>query len=84
MRLEPGHRDGHRVVHLTHTTLFAEALCGEAAIDCLGTPDLVVLCEECDRIGRDGGEERAQWAYVARSLTLVATMQRDADEAQAA
>lgn len=84
MRLEPGHRDGHPVVHLTHTTLFAEALCGEGAIDFLGTPDLAVLCEECDRIGREAGEDRVQWAYVARSLTLVETMQRDTDEAQAA
>jgi hypothetical protein len=46
MLLEPAHAEGTRVVHLTHTTLVVEALCGEVA-DLHGEPDLAVLCNEC-------------------------------------
>lgn len=44
--LEPAHVEGTRVVHLTHTTLVVEALCGELT-DLHGEPDLPVLCDEC-------------------------------------
>jgi hypothetical protein len=46
MLLEPGYAEGTRVVHLTHTTLVVEALCGEQA-EFHGEPDLGVLCDEC-------------------------------------
>ena len=46
MVLEPAHAEGTRVVHLTHTTLVVEALCGEQA-ELHGEPDLAVLCDEC-------------------------------------
>ena len=46
MLLEPGYAEGTRVVHLTHTTLIVEALCGEPA-GLHGEPDLAVLCDEC-------------------------------------
>ena len=38
MLLEPGYAEGTRVVHLTHTTLVVEALCGEQA-ELHGEPD---------------------------------------------
>jgi hypothetical protein len=46
MVLESAHAEGKHVVHLTHTTLVAEALCGEPT-GLHGEPDLGVLCEEC-------------------------------------
>ena len=46
MVLEPAHAEGTRVVHLTHTTLIVEALCGEP-VELHGEPDLAVLCDEC-------------------------------------
>ena len=46
MLLEPAHAGGTRVVHLTHTTLVVEALCGEP-VDLHGEPDLAVLCDDC-------------------------------------
>jgi hypothetical protein len=46
MLLEPAHAEGTRVVHLTHTTLVVEALCGEP-VALHGEPDLAVLCDEC-------------------------------------
>jgi hypothetical protein len=42
-----GHASGSRIVHLTHTSLVADALCGEIGIDRLGEPDLAIVCEEC-------------------------------------
>ena len=46
MRLCPGHVDGDRTVHLTHTTLVHEALCG-AVVDCDGEPAGGTLCLDC-------------------------------------
>ena len=46
MLLEPGHAEGTRVVHLTHTTLLSEGLCGEPA-GLHGEPDLPVMCDAC-------------------------------------
>jgi hypothetical protein len=46
MLLEPGYAEGTQTVHLTHTTLVVEALCGGLA-DLHGEPDLPVLCDEC-------------------------------------
>jgi hypothetical protein len=71
MRLEPGYVDGAPVVHLTHTTLLTEALCGGAVLDCAGEPDLAVMCDECDRIGRGAGADRSEWLHRSHILTLV-------------
>jgi hypothetical protein len=46
MLLEPGYAEGTRVVHLTHTTLVVEALCGASA-GLHGEPDQPVLCDDC-------------------------------------
>lgn len=46
MRLTPGYVDGAWTVHLTHTSLVHEALCG-AVVDCDGEPDGARICLEC-------------------------------------
>jgi hypothetical protein len=51
MVLEPAHAEGAHVVHLTHTTLVVEALCGEQA-DLHGEPDLPLICDECLELAR--------------------------------
>jgi hypothetical protein len=60
MLLEPGYAEGTRVVHLTHTTLIVEALCGEPA-GLHGEPDLAVLCDECLEHARALGIDIAVW-----------------------
>jgi hypothetical protein len=82
MRLVPGYVDGSAIVHLTHTTLSDEALCGEAVVDVDGEPDLAIVCEECDRIGREVGQR--EWARVSRTLTLVDIPVRVSVESRAA
>ena len=49
MRIETGFADGSAIVHLTHTALVADALCGEA-VAFSGLPDLAVICDECSRL----------------------------------
>ncbi len=46
MLLVPCHVEGTRVLHLSHTALVVEALCGIEA-DAHEAPDLAVICEEC-------------------------------------
>jgi hypothetical protein len=60
MNLQPAHADGTRVVHLTHTTLVVEALCGELT-DVHGEPDLAVLCDECLEHARLMGVDVEIW-----------------------
>ena len=84
MRLVPGYVDGSVIVHLTHTTLSDEALCGEAVVDVDGEPDLAIVCEECDRIGREAGRDQDEWARLSRTLTLVDIPARVAAESRAA
>ena len=60
MLLEPAHAEGTRVVHLTHTTLVVEALCGESA-DLHGEPDLAVLCDDCLEHARALGVDVEMW-----------------------
>ena len=84
MRLVPGYVDGFAIVHLTHTTLSDEALCGEAVVDVEGEPDLATVCEECDRIGRKVGQDQDEWARVSRTLTLVDIPVRVSVESRAA
>jgi hypothetical protein len=44
--LVTAHTDGLAVVHLTHTTLVHEGVCGEPVTH-HGEPDLAVICEDC-------------------------------------
>ena len=60
MLLEPAHAEGTRVVHLTHTTLVVEALCGEPA-DLHGEPDLAVFCNDCLEHARALGVDIQVW-----------------------
>ena len=59
MRIEAGFAVGS-VVHLTHTRLVGDALCG-AEVTHLGFPDLAVICEECDQLAVAAGGDRAEW-----------------------
>ncbi len=61
VRLEAGFENDSAVVHLTRTTLVADALCGHEPIGFHGEPDLAVICEDCDRIGRELGGDPAGW-----------------------
>lgn len=59
-----GHIEGSRIVHLTARSFLVEALCGEAA--CLdGEPDIAVICEECDKLGREAGGDPGTWVAEA-------------------
>jgi len=60
MLLEPAHAEGTRVVHLTHTTLVVEALCGDPT-GLHGEPDLAVLCDECLEHARALGVDVDVW-----------------------
>ncbi|HEX7069402.1 MAG TPA: hypothetical protein VF190_01295 [Rhodothermales bacterium] len=56
----PGHVEGSRTVHLTGCSFFVEALCGESVyLD--GEPDVAVICEGCDRLGREAGGDPGEW-----------------------
>lgn len=54
------HAEGSSVVHLTHTMLVVEALCGEA-VPLDGHPELAVLCDECDLLAREAGGDPQAW-----------------------
>jgi hypothetical protein len=57
---EPGYAEGTRVVHLTHTTLVVEALCG-TSVELHGEPDLGVICDECLELARAQGADPSGW-----------------------
>jgi hypothetical protein len=59
-----GHNEGSRIVHLTARSFFVEALCGEPVyLD--GEPDIAVICEHCDRLGREAGGDPGAWVTAA-------------------
>jgi hypothetical protein len=59
-----GHTEGSRIVHLTARSFFVEALCGEpVGLD--GEPDIAVICEDCDRLGREAGGDPDEWVTAA-------------------
>jgi hypothetical protein len=68
--LRPGHCEEGRIVHLTHTSLFDEGLCGEpVTLD--GEPDLAVVCPECLEIALAAGVDVSAWvADIELSVTL--------------
>ena len=41
-------------------SFLAEALCGEP-VQLDGEPDIAVICEDCDRLGREAGGDPAEW-----------------------
>lgn len=55
-----GHIEGSRVVHLTARSFLVEALCGEA-VQLDGEPDIAVICEDCDHLGREAGGDPGEW-----------------------
>jgi hypothetical protein len=55
-----GHTEGSRVVHLTEYSFLVEALCGEP-VHLDGEPDRAVICEECDRLGREADGDPGEW-----------------------
>jgi hypothetical protein len=65
MRFEVGFAQGSSLVHLTHTTLSLDALCGHGEpIEFHGEPDLAVICEDCDRIGRELAADPGGWMRI--------------------
>ena len=59
-----GHTEGSRIVHLTARSFLVEALCGEFAhLD--AEPDIAVICEDCDRLGREAGGDPGEWVTEA-------------------
>jgi hypothetical protein len=58
-------------VHLTHTTLVCEALCGEEEpVVWDGEPDAAVICSACDELARALGLDPAAWMRVEAELVL--------------
>jgi hypothetical protein len=68
--VEAGYTEGSAVVHLTHTSLVSHALCGEESIGFQGEPELAVICDDCDRIGRELGHDPEAWMQVAVAVTF--------------
>ncbi len=68
MQLQPGHSDGSRTVHLTHTTLVVEGLCGET-VGFHGEPDLAVVCVDCLEVAASFGIDVRAWSE--ESLVVV-------------
>ena len=60
MRFYAGHTEGSRVVHLTARSFLVEALCGEP-VHLDGEPDVAVICEDCDRLGREADGDPGEW-----------------------
>jgi len=61
MRLQPGHAEDSRTVHLTHTILVVEALCGEEIVF-QGEPDIAVICVECLEVAICHGIDVTTWS----------------------
>ena len=55
-----GHTEGSRIVHLTARSFLVEALCGEP-VHLDGEPDIAVICEDCDRLGREADGDPDEW-----------------------
>ena len=60
MEFYVGHTEGSRIVHLTARSFLVDALCGEP-IHLDGGPDIPVICEDCDRLGRESGGDPDEW-----------------------
>jgi hypothetical protein len=60
MQLAAAHDEGSSTLHLTHTTLFAEALCGER-VGLHGEPELALICEHCLAEADVAGADVSLW-----------------------
>lgn len=60
---QSGHVEDDHVVHLTHTTLMVEAICGEL-ITHHGAPHEPVACESCLEIVVELGLDVTEWYCV--------------------
>jgi hypothetical protein len=60
MLLQPAYAAGTRILHLTHTSLIVESLCGEE-VGFHGEPDLAVICDECIAIAVVAGADASSW-----------------------
>ncbi len=69
MLLQPAYVDGTRIVHLTHTSLVVESLCGEQA-ELHGEPDLAVICDECLAIALTSGADVSWLMDTGREAAL--------------
>ena len=73
MAFQPGYLGEERIVHLTISTLVAEALCG-TTVDADGEPDLALLCEECDRLATAAaGPATVTWRRLAEPVPALRT-----------
>jgi hypothetical protein len=62
--LVTAHTDGLTVVHLTHTALVHEGICGEPVTH-HGEPDLATICDDCLTFALALGEDVSVWYRVA-------------------
>ena len=70
MLLGACHIAGTRTLHLSHTTLVAEALCGIEA-DHHGEPDLATICQECLEHAVSLGADISLWFDEATNTLLL-------------
>lgn len=63
MLLVTAHTDGLAIVHLTHTTLVHEGICGESVTH-HGEPDVATICEACLALALALGEDVSLWYRV--------------------
>jgi len=60
MQLAAGHNESSSTLHLTHTSLLAEALCGEE-VSHHGEPELALICERCLAEADAAGADVSLW-----------------------
>lgn len=68
MLLVTAHSDGLTIVHLTHTTLVHEGICGELVTH-HGEPDLATICEDCLAAALSLGKDVSMWYRIAEEPT---------------
>ncbi len=69
VELYAGHVKTSRIVHLTQASFLTEAVCGEP-VELDGEPDLAVICEDCDRLAREGGGDPDAWITTVADVRL--------------
>lgn len=70
MLLQPGYLDDAHVVHLTHTSIVHEALCGVTVV-WHGAPDLSVVCDACLAEALAAHLDAGEWVRAGESEPLV-------------
>ena len=64
-----GHLATERIVHLTQASFLRDALCG-GSVSFDGEPDLAVICDDCDRLGREAGGDPDTWVVTSADTHL--------------